>query len=301
MWNKILNKIYKLFYGILLAGFFAAFPMALLAHSEAAKNYHCSMKTMNSDREEPHSFFTILSKLEETYIETGFSDKPFDSSFESDTKLLLSEITKFDNGDADISSWSINKKDLSAFSFYSTADGSESTEVLSIGKCIIFEHINLKQLDTDLDGVMTCLRNSDYRCLSSYTLPKVMDEAGGVSLFIQKFHEITDDLREQGIEPNWSSAAIGTAKPYLGESNFVSLIPYQFSVKINEVEGVVNTFLVGLSSDMGKTWYFFDDTNNEGTRILQQEAPDVYEYLHNFNILTDPSIAIGGKNFPIGQ
>ena len=120
-------------------------------------------------------------------------------------------------------------------------------------------------------------------------------------MFIQKFHEITDDLREQGIEPNWSSAAIGTAKPYLGESNFVSLIPYQFSVKINEVEGVVNTFLVGLSSDMGKTWYFFDDTNNEGTRILQQEAPDVYEYLHNFNILTDPSIAIGGKNFPIGQ
>ena len=30
--------------------------------------------------------------------------------------------------------------------------------------------------------------------------------------------------------------------------------------KINEVEGIVNTFLVGLSSDMGKTWYFFDGT-----------------------------------------
>ena len=77
----------------------------------------------------------------------------------------------------------------------------------------------------------------------------------GVSLFIQKFHEITDDLREQGIEPDWSSAAIGTVA-YLRQLNFVSLIPYQFSVKINEVEGIVNTFLVGLSSDMGKTWYF---------------------------------------------
>ena len=72
--------------------------------------------------------------------------------------------------------------------------------------------------------------------------------SGGVSSFIQKFHEITDDLREQGIEPDWSSAAIATAKPYLGQSNFVSLIPYQFSVKINEVEGVVNTFH-GLSSE----------------------------------------------------
>ena len=53
----------------------------------------------------------------------------------------------------------INKRVVGIFPFYSTADGSESTEVLSIGKCVIFEHTNLKQLDTDLDGVMTCLRN----------------------------------------------------------------------------------------------------------------------------------------------
>ena len=67
--------------------------------------------------------------------------------------------------------------------------------------CVIFEHTNLKQLDTDLDGVMTCLRNSDYRCLSSYTLPKVINEAKQV-LYRHRYNDLKDWVFLWGCDPD---------------------------------------------------------------------------------------------------
>ena len=98
-----------------------------------ANDYHCKMTNQNS-----FTFNQILSKVENNYIAVDFDEEPFDIIYEDSKILLLSKIDHIvDEGYIDISSWSINKENSKALSFYSGVDGFEPADAFSVGECKI--------------------------------------------------------------------------------------------------------------------------------------------------------------------
>ena len=98
-----------------------------------ANDYHCIMTTLNS-----YTFSQTLIKVQNNYIAVDFDEESFDIIHEDENVLLLSKITHFvDEGKSDISSWSINKVNLKALSFYSTndQDNYQPDDAFAVGDC----------------------------------------------------------------------------------------------------------------------------------------------------------------------
>ena len=98
-----------------------------------ANDYNCTMTTLNS-----FTFTQTLSKVENNYIAVDFDEEPFDIIHEDENVLLLSTINLIDDeGYGDISSWSINKENLKALSFYVGSDQNnyQPADAFAVGEC----------------------------------------------------------------------------------------------------------------------------------------------------------------------
>ena len=98
-----------------------------------ADDYNCKMTTKNN-----FSYNQTLKKVRRSYLAIGFQDKPYNIVHEDEKVLLLSSVTDFNDGTADIESWAINKKNLKAFSFYAgtiSFEEYEPDDFFAVGQC----------------------------------------------------------------------------------------------------------------------------------------------------------------------
>ena len=124
---------------------------------------------------------------------------------------------------------------------------------------------------------------------------------GSVAEFINTMESTLEELRSSGLQQNLSSLKYGKVNLYLGGENFVAVIPIEMSVIFQGHSGITNSYIIAVSSDDGKTWYYIDGSSEEGKELLEKEAPSIYEFLDYGNLFPDTNLIIGDQIHQFGS
>jgi len=146
-------------------------------------------------------------------------------------------------------------------------------------------------LKQDLEVYVKCYANQNYRCMSSYIVPSVINKMGGIDGFIKTMKFLPEMFKKSGVEFNSKLFTTGEPGPIVIEKNIlVSIIPTRTSIKLNGKNGIINASIIGISKNKGETWFYVEGTN-EGRSILKEISNDLYNFL-NF---PDNTLYINGK------
>lgn len=113
---------------------------------------------------------------------------------------------------------------------------------------------NLKQQATQL---VTATIHGDYKTLVDHTYPSVVDASGGKDKMVQSIKGGLDDMQKHGA--TFDGASVGKpGKFYHTETETFSLVPDVTTLHYNQGKIVNNGYLLAISKDKGKFWYFID-------------------------------------------
>ena len=134
-------------------------------------------------------------------------------------------------------------------------------------------------LKNDLLNYVSCYKNQNYICMSSYVLPEVIKNLGGVQNFIKLMETVPDMFRKSGIEllPNLFNT--GTPSPIITDTkNIISIIPTITPVRFNNADGVIKGFIIAVSRNKGRKWFYVEGSN-EGEQYLKNLSREIYELI----------------------
>ncbi len=107
------------------------------------------------------------------------------------------------------------------------------------------------------DEVVQATVKGDCGKLADFTYPKVLAMMGGRDKMIAALESALKSLKDKGVE--FLSAKVGDASPLVrGGSEVYTVVPFTLVMKVPEGKGALNSFLLGISRDKGKTWTFVD-------------------------------------------
>lgn len=126
----------------------------------------------------------------------------------------------------------------------------------------------------------------DVEKLISLTHPAIVKLAGGKDAMLKVLKKSLEDMKTQGFKFNESK--VEPAKSMIkGESGLYCILPITSKMSIQGKKITINTFLLGVSADDGKTWTFLD--GNGGEDSLRQVLADIPKDL-KFPAKTQPII-----------
>jgi len=100
---------------------------------------------------------------------------------------------------------------------------------------------------------------------------EVIKDVGGKEKALELMKAAMDTLKSQGL----TLKVTEVGKPSLAKAgkSFYAIVPYTTEITGKDSEVVVKTFLVGVSSDDGKTWTFIN--GNVGEAKLRKFLPEL--------------------------
>ncbi|MHB1425427.1 MAG: hypothetical protein ACYC3I_19830 [Gemmataceae bacterium] len=113
----------------------------------------------------------------------------------------------------------------------------------------------------------------DYGKILDLTYPELVKRGGGRAKLIESMTEEMKDWKSRGIV--FRSAKVGaTAKVVPGGDKLFSVVPLGLELKVPGGILSVSSFLLGISSDKGKTWSFINgDKAHE--EVVKKMLPDL--------------------------
>ena len=139
---------------------------------------------------------------------------------------------------------------------------------------------------TEAQVLAQATMNYDAETMFKYSYPKLVEMIGGKTRFIQQFKMSTDNLKSQGIVIK--SVVMGEPGTiYTAGTELHALVPQETIIDQKGVEIKSKNYLLAVSSNGGKQWYFInlDSFKEESIRLL----------FPNFN----PQLKIPAKVDPI--
>ncbi len=113
--------------------------------------------------------------------------------------------------------------------------------------------------------------------MSSFVLPSIVEEAGGVDGFVLLMQSLVDLLAEVGMTMDPADMEFGAPGPIVShEDVLVSVIPTEVGITIQGQAGSINASVVGFSQDGGETWFFIEGSD-EGRAAIAEVAPEVLQ------------------------
>ncbi len=123
----------------------------------------------------------------------------------------------------------------------SCADAQSPTETLAL------------QARQNADAIV----NKDYETSVRFTYPPVVEEMGGFQKMLSFVKASMAEMEAKG----WVLERITVGKPSVivieGRED-VAIVPTEMSMRIEDKEVRVNSYLVAISQNRGRSWYFFD-------------------------------------------
>lgn len=136
----------------------------------------------------------------------------------------------------------------------------------------LFAQLNELKLATKL--MSSAIQNNDYEAIYAMTLPQFVERAGGKTRFIELL---------KSSQKNFNAVGLVLNNVFIGEPGSIvkagtelhAIVPQQTTFSQKGTQNVVKNYLLAVSKDNGKTWFFFnlDGFNNDTIKT----------YFPNFN------------------
>ena len=134
---------------------------------------------------------------------------------------------------------------------------------------------------------MECFRNKDFDCTASLTLPRIIEQAGGIQEYIKVMIMADDFLKSQGFDCS-QMAFHSPAQAIKQGAEYFAIVPTEMPVTINGIKGSLAASLIGISNDDGLTWFFVEG-NDDAKPLLTEKAPGVLQWLE----IPTPTLRLG--------
>jgi len=120
--------------------------------------------------------------------------------------------------------------------------------------------------------VAKAVLEGDYAKVADSTHPKVVEIMGGREKMIETTKTIMKSLKDQGISIN--SHSVGKAETPVVDGKFTYLvIPTTMVLKTEGMKITVESYLLGMSTDGGKTWLFVDGSGMDNPMVKDKVFP----------------------------
>jgi len=164
--------------------------------------------------------------------------------------------------------------------------------ILLLGASAANSYAN-EELILSVNKFSECFRNSNFKCISIYTTPYIVEQAGGTQKFIQLMETTYEAIKKQNVRMLPNTYKTGTSNKVVVHNNFlISVIPTQQAIVMNDSKGLIKGSVFGYSPNKGKNWYFVEG-NNESIELINYLVPGALDRVS----LPDANLFINKTNF----
>jgi hypothetical protein len=128
-----------------------------------------------------------------------------------------------------------------------------------------------RQLEKRALEYRDAIRNADYVKLATYTLPAVIELAGGKTKFTEMAGLAAFKMEAIGIFPKRIELEAPGSLLVI-DRICVSIIPSHIPVRFNDKHGTLMSSVIAFSEDKGENWYFSEATDQVLT-MLETDYP----------------------------
>ncbi|HEX5268885.1 MAG TPA: GDSL-type esterase/lipase family protein [Gemmataceae bacterium] len=124
------------------------------------------------------------------------------------------------------------------------------------------------------EEVLQLLQKGEYKKVAGRTHPRVVKEMGGSEKMADTLAAKMKQLKEQGYEVRSLKANDPTTSATVGDERYV-VVPYTMEMKSPGGKTTVESYLLAISSDKGKTWTFVDGAGLADVEAQKKLLPDL--------------------------
>lgn len=134
----------------------------------------------------------------------------------------------------------------------------------------------LKTAEEQAQKCIDATISGDVEKLADLTHPKVIEKAGGREAMIEKVRKGMADLKDQGF--NFDAGTVEAPKAIReADGKAYAVVPTTINISFDKGTLKAQSYLLGVSSDDGKTWTFLD--GSPGPEAIRKLLPDIPEAL----------------------
>jgi hypothetical protein len=164
-----------------------------------------------------------------------------------------------------------------------------------IGNCqyisLLDQDASKKTLLEKLNIYKECYQRKDYIKMSSFILPILIHDIGGVDKFVEQMNNLPRFFKSKGMQIDMSTIIFGEPEQfYKNENSMIALVSTKLPVAINDQKGFIESSIICVSKDGGITWSFIEG-DNEGKSYLAFTNPEIIQELE----IPIPKIKINNK------
>jgi hypothetical protein len=125
------------------------------------------------------------------------------------------------------------------------------------------------------DDAAQAMVKGDFGRLVDLTYPRVVELMGGRDKTIAALEAAVKKMKDGGFA--FRSAKVGEAsKPVAGGDELYTVVPLTLEMKVPGGTSTLNSFLLGVSRDKGKTWTFVDGSKiGDDARMTKRLLPNL--------------------------
>ncbi|MFB9841858.1 hypothetical protein [Mucilaginibacter ginsenosidivorans] len=139
------------------------------------------------------------------------------------------------------------------------------------------------KLKHQAQAVADALVKGDYATVVDHTYPKIVTQMGGKEKMMATIKQGMEQMNAQGF--SFADAAVGSpGKFYKAGTEIHCLIPQRIALKSPNSRIVNNSYLLAVTKDGGKFWYFIDI--NRGT---YNKIPQLFPNFNKKLVIPEPT------------
>ncbi|PZR25913.1 MAG: hypothetical protein DI535_16535 [Citrobacter freundii] len=125
-----------------------------------------------------------------------------------------------------------------------------------------------KTVAIQLQRLANAMMKGDYETLAKTTYPSLLAKAGGPAKAVAKIKAEMEEMLTEGI--SFDSVYTGTPVSFVTAGPEIhTLIPQTILLTVKGRKLKSDSFMIGITSDKGNTWYFIDVSSNDEESIRQ--------------------------------
>jgi len=150
--------------------------------------------------------------------------------------------------------------------------------IVAVSMCVVAtqsradDKIDVAKAVEQAKSVAKAVLDEDYAKVAELTHPKVVEIMGGKEKMVEQTKTIMKTLKDMGIAIK--SHNVGKpGEPVIDGKSTYLIIPTTMELSANGMKIVTESYLLGLSTDSGKSWVFVDGAGMDQKKVKDEVFP----------------------------
>jgi hypothetical protein len=139
--------------------------------------------------------------------------------------------------------------------------------------------VDLSTVRPQAEAMSKAVLDRDHETLADYTHPRIVEAAGGRNKLIERVRQMMKEMDESGFQMVANEVG-DPGEPVVEGGTAYVILPTTLRLKGPKVRGVAESYLLGISTDGGKTWRFADGAGLSKPEERKRVFPDLPVDLH---------------------